>query len=405
MNTCILTNGILPVPAVNGGAVENLVQSILDRNEEHGLMTITVVSVFTGSAAEAAGKYRRSRFVFVKTPALSRLLDKMFFFIANYALKKHNAFNFRYIFRRLHFIYRCYQYLLKNDFDKIILENHHSLFLIMKSGKLHRKIQHKLYYHAHNQPYHDVGCMNEIRNCKHYITVSEYIRQTYTERYKDIPSNFFVLKNAVDTGLFGREFSSEMFMAERNRYGLAADDIVVLFTGRISEEKGIVELTKAFLHIDNPAIKLMIVGSSFFDTDIKTPLQQQLECLLRPCMERVIFTGYVNYAEIWKLYKIADIGCFPSLVTEAAPLTGIEAMATGLPFITTNSGGIPEYAAPDCAVILERDARLTENLRNTILRMAADPSLRQKMSVVGKEHGAVYNLGAYYQNFIDIISC
>ena len=404
MNICIITNGVLPVPAVNGGAVENLIQSILDQNEGHQRITITVLSVFTEAAALAARQYRRTNFVFVKTPVIIRLLDKVLFFVVNRGFKKRNAFNFRYIFRRFHFIYRCFRYLLKNDFDKVILENHHSLFLPLKNGKLRRKIGGKLYYHAHNQPYHDILCEAEILHCQNYIVVSEYIKQKYLERYNNTNANYFILKNAIDTSLFSKEMSQKEYIVERDKYHFTQDDIVVLFAGRLNEEKGVLQLAEAFLHIDNPSIKLLVAGSSFFDTDIKTPLQNRLETILRPCGDSVVFTGYVKYNEIWKLYKIADIGCFPSVWNEPALLTGIEAMAAGLPFITTNSGGIPEYAAPECAVILERDERLVENLRVSILRLAADPGLRRRMGAAGKKAGAVYNLDAYYHNFLDILS-
>jgi glycosyltransferase involved in cell wall biosynthesis len=404
MDICIVTNGVLPVPAVNGGAVENLVQSILDQNEKYERLTITVLSVFAGAAALSVKKYRNTRFVFIKTPLIIQFFDKALFGAVNNILKKQNAFNFRYIFRRFHFIFRCYRFLLKNDFNKVILENHHSLFLLLKNKKLCERIEHKLYYHAHNQPYHDVFCRTEIKRCKNYIVVSDYIKQKYFERYNNSNAHFFILKNAVNTPLFGQKISHETYIAERNKYHIAQDDIVVLFTGRVAEEKGMLKLAEAFLRIDNPLIKLLIVGSSFFDTDIKTPFQTKLFKMLTPCMDRVVFTGYFKYSEIWKLYTIADIGCFPSLVNEAAPLTGIEAMAAGLPFITTNSGGIPEYATPECAVILERNDRLVENLCCAIMRLAADPDLRQKMSTAGKKAGSVYNLDSYYRNFFDIFS-
>jgi glycosyltransferase involved in cell wall biosynthesis len=249
-----------------------------------------------------------------------------------------------------------------------------------------------------------VLCGNEIRTCVNYITVSEYIQKTYLERYRGIRSRFYVLKNAVNTGLFGQELSKETFTAERNKYGLAADDIIVLFTGRISEEKGIVELANAFLHIDDPKLKLLIAGSGFFDTDIKTPLQGRLEQILKPVIGRVVFTGYVKYTEIWKLYKIADMGCFPSVWNDPAPLIVIEAMAAGLPFITTNSGGIPEYARRACAFILERDDALTAHIKQAIEILSQDAVLRKKMGEKGKEIGAEYNLDNYYRNFLAIVS-
>jgi glycosyltransferase involved in cell wall biosynthesis len=241
-------------------------------------------------------------------------------------------------------------------------------------------------------------------SCENYITVSEYIRNAYRERYPGIAAKFHILKNAVNTKLFGRVMSKEERIEERKKYAIGENDRVILFTGRISKEKGIMELAEAFLRIDDFSLKLLVAGSSFFDTDIESPLTGQLKNLLKPCINQVVFTGYVKYEEIWKLYQLADIGCFPSLVNEAAPLTAIEAMAAGLPFITTNSGGIPEYAKPDCAIILERDAHLTANIKQAIETLVCDSALRKAMGQRGRGISAEYNLDNYYINFLNIVS-
>jgi glycosyltransferase involved in cell wall biosynthesis len=404
MKICFITNGVLPVPAVKGGAVENLVQAILDKNEEYRQFNITVLSIFSDGAASAANTYKYTSFIFFKTPRIIRAIDRIIFLLASKIMAKRNTFNYRYIFRRLFYICNCRKYLREHGFDKIILENHHSLFLLFKNKKLLKTTGHKLYYHAHNQPYRDFLCKKQIINCHNYITVSEYIRNAYLERYPGITSNFYVLKNAVNIELFGRRMTKEERSKERKKYNINENDMAVLFTGRISEEKGIVELAEAFLQINNPLLKLLIVGSSFFDTGIDSPLNNRLRDLLSPRINSVIFTGYVKYEEIWKLYHLADIGCFPSLANEAALLAGIEAMAAALPFITTNSGGIPEYVKPECAFILERDANLTANIKQAIETLASDSALRKKMGEKGREISAEYNLDTYYWNFLNILS-
>jgi hypothetical protein len=129
------------------------------------------------------------------------------------------VFNYRYIARRSVYIYRCHAYLRKHGFDKIILENHHSLFLISKDKKLRIALEHKTYYHAHNQPYNDFLCRGkQVMNCKNYITISEYIRNTYLERYQSIVTKFHVLKNTVNTKLFGQIMARKERRAEREKY-------------------------------------------------------------------------------------------------------------------------------------------------------------------------------------------
>ncbi len=66
---------------------------------------------------------------------------------------------------------------------------------------------------------------------------------------------------------------------------------------------------------------------------------------------------------------LADVGVFPSICNEAAGLVVIEALASGIPVITTNMGGIPEYADTRSCNILACDSSLVENLRDSMIKM------------------------------------
>ena len=104
-----------------------------------------------------------------------------------------------------------------------------------------------------------------------------------------------------------------------------------------------------------------------------------------------------------KLYAIADIAVLPSIWDDPAPLTIIESMAAGLPIITTNSGGIPEYAKNGCAVILKRDENMIYNLKNAIIDLLNHKEKRKKMSEISKENTETLTLNNYYFNFLKII--
>jgi glycosyltransferase involved in cell wall biosynthesis len=74
---------------------------------------------------------------------------------------------------------------------------------------------------------------------------------------------------------------------------------------------------------------------------------------------------------------------------EPAGLTMIEAMACGIPTITTCSGGIPEYV-DDCAIVLERDERLVMNIAAQVDLLLADKDLYDK-----------YDLDIFEREYID----
>ena len=63
------------------------------------------------------------------------------------------------------------------------------------------------------------------------------------------------------------------------------------------------------------------------------------------------------------IYQLGNIAVLPSMWEEPAGMTMVEAVVSGLPLITTNSGGIPEYISDDVAVLLDRDENLVDNKR------------------------------------------
>lgn len=61
----IVTNGILPLPAVKGGGAETLVQQLLDENEKQQKYKFIIYSVLDKQAVQAQKKYKYSQFMFV----------------------------------------------------------------------------------------------------------------------------------------------------------------------------------------------------------------------------------------------------------------------------------------------------------------------------------------------------
>ena len=184
-------------------------------------------------------------------------------------------------------------------------------------------------------------------------------------------------------------------------YNIKKDETVLLFTGRVSAEKGINELLLAINKIKDEKFKLIIVGSFFFDTNIKNNFDAKLKQYVDKAKDKVVFTGFVKHNEIAKLYNISDIAVLPSIVNDAAPLTILESMASGLPIITTNSGGIPEYAKDGCAIILERDKNLVNNLASSISSLVKDKSRRDEMAKISITNSKELTLDKFYNNLIE----
>ncbi|TGA99975.1 glycosyltransferase family 1 protein [Sporolactobacillus shoreae] len=405
MKAAIVTSGYQPVPAAMGGGVEALIDHLIRKNEDYGKIKLTVFSTYHEKSVRMAGSIKKTDFIFIKPPAIVRLCDHVLYFIAKTILKKEKSMSYRYIVQRLHYIAKVSKYLQKNTYDKLIIENHPTLFLTLKKHQNARKYAGNYYYHLHNEVTKDYGCKAVMLGCRKILGVSRYINQTLNEFLGGFPAEKFdVLRNCADTFHFGSEKSKEDAAALRKNYGIAADERVVLFTGRLNKEKGIKELLLAFKKVHLQKTKLVIAGGYFYASSMISDYEKELQKIAEPIKGRIIFTGFIAYPDMPVVYGMADVAVIPSMWEDPAPLTVIESMASGLPLITTISGGIPEYAGHKGAILLPRDDQIVDRLADTLNRVLSDDALRQKMAAASRKTAERLNADQYYTDFVAKLS-
>lgn len=404
MKLAIVTSGFLPVPATQGGAVENLIENFINKNEEYKNLDITVFSIKDKKAIEISSKYKNSECIFIDTNFIIKILDKFTYFIAKNILKKDNTMSYRYIFQRLYFLNEVSRYLNKNDYDKVLLENHPTLFMTLKKRKNYLKYKDRYYYHLHNEIKSSYKCEEIIKKCKNNIGVSNFITNQLSEflNVKD-KNNFSVLRNCINQEQFNQVLSYEESKKIKEKYGITDNDKVLLFTGRLTREKGIKEILLSLKKVKSENYKLLVVGSFFFGTEVKNKFEKELEAIIFELKDKVKFTGFIPYNDIYKIYSISDIAILPSIWDDPAPLTIIESLSCGLPIITTNSGGIPEYVNEKCALIYNRDENLIKNLSEGIDELINNNELRIKMGKESLEVSKALTLDNYYLNFIELL--
>lgn len=399
----IITSGFLPVPASKGGAVENIVANLLNENEKNNKMEFNIISIFDDISYNESKNYSKSKFNFIKVNFLVKFLDKITFLIAKKILKKENSQSYRYIFQRLYYLNKCSKILKKNDFDKVILENHPTQYLALKWRKNYLKYSGRYYYHCHNEFPGTYGCSEIIKSTKKIICVSNFIANSIANLMNMPSDKFIVLRNCIDVKRFSNELNFDEKRKLKEKYGIKDNEKILLFTGRITPEKGVKELVESLKNVSNQNYKLLILGSALNELKTKTKYQEEIENIVQTISSKVIFTGFIKYEEINKFYSIADIAVLPSIWDDPAPLTVIESLVSGLPIITTNSGGIPEYATNGSAIIIERNKDLVENLSKNINLLLNDEAKLKEMSNSSKKVSKGLTLNNYYNNFIDIM--
>ncbi len=404
MKLAIVTSGFLPVPATQGGAVENLVENFVNKNEEYKKLNITVFSIKDKKAIEVASRYKNSEYIFIEPNLIVKTLDKFTYFIAKNILKIDKTMSYRYIFQRLYFLDKVSKYLHKNNYDKVLLENHPTLFMVLKKKKNYLKYKGRYYYHLHNEINNSYKCDEIIKKSRNNISVSNFIsNQLSCFLNVENKDNFSVLRNCVDQERFNQELSELEVQELRKKYDIRDNDKVLLFTGRLTREKGIKELLISLKNVKSDNYKLLVVGSFFFGTEVKNKFEEELEESILELKDKVKFTGFIPYEDIYKIYYIADVAILPSIWDDPAPLTVIESLSCGLPIITTNSGGIPEYVNEKCALIYNRDENLIENLSKGIDELINNNKLRIKMGKESLKASKALTLDNYYLNFMKLL--
>lgn len=374
----------MPVPAVKGGAVETLIDFYLEHNNQKHLHDITVYSIWhTDVRKHLAQKSTFNHYQYVKSDGLWAKMNKYFF------RKEHQNDYYHYSIE--YFFEEAYKDLQKRHYDLIIVENRPGFAI-----KLNKRTKTPCILHLHNDflniqttkaktlfnSYHQIICVSDYIKKK-----VQNIDQTSTTRCKTI-------HNAIDLIKFEKAIP-----VNRSNLGLSDDDFVIVYSGRLTEEKGILQLICAIKQAQEiPNLKLIIIGASSYgkdehETSFTNKLKKESECI----KDKVIFTGFINYDTIPAIIKTADIAVVPSMWDEPFGLTVVEAMAAGLPLITTRSGGIPEICE-GVATIVERE-NIVDHLANAILDLYQHPDKRKAMAKAALERSKLFDKEIYAKNF------
>lgn len=384
MKIAILTSGILPVPAVQGGAVENLIDFCLEYNNTHQIHDITVFSIYHPAVKNHPAHFSKTNhYQYIDTSSILAKILKHIYIIIN-GRNEYYHYSVEYFFEKV------LRDITKGQYDIIIVENRPGYILKLK-GKTKAKIilhQENDYLNNTTPQYQNIyDGFDLIINTSLYIT-----KRVTTINPND--SKCKTVLNGIDTKHF---YDAKPFL--RQLLGLKDCDFVIVYSGRLTKEKGILPLIQAVIKSQAiPHLKILIIGASSYGVDKHTTsFVRQLEKEAESIRNQVIFTGYINYMQVPSYLKMADVAVVPSMWEEPFGLTVVEAMAAGLPLITTRSGGIPEICE-GVATIVERE-NIVDNLAAAILDLYQHPEKRQKMAAASLERSKLFDKETYAKNF------
>ena len=390
MKLAILTCGMLPIPAIQGGAVENLIDFYLEYNNKHQLHDITVYSPWDSKIVHhPALSSNVNHYIFIDVSSLKARIGRKL-----YGYLHHNEYYNHFI---EYYFEKVYADLKKKKFDYIIIENGAGL-----AYKLSQRGFKNLILHMHNEVRSERSQYHEVvfRSFAKILTVSDYIKQKAAVFYPI--EKIHTVHNGIDLQNFSRKKEPTV---SRQDLGFSVNDFVMVYNGRINPEKGVSELIEAMLQLkDHTNIKLMIIGGSFFgNTNNEDTFVRSLKDKAHDVKDRIFFTGFIPYKNVPDYLKLADIAVLPSMWEEPFGLTIVEAMAAGLPLITTRSGGIPEICEGVATIVDRKD--IVNNLTNAIIDLYKHPDKRKQMSEDSIKRAKLFDKDIYAKKFFEALDC
>jgi glycosyltransferase involved in cell wall biosynthesis len=174
-------------------------------------------------------------------------------------------------------------------------------------------------------------------------------------------------------------------------------DDYILYVGSMEPRKNIPTLIEAYekMRTDNPNIKtkLVLIGG-------ESPLFADVRLKIKKYTDDVVFKGFVNDQMLVEYYRRATVVAYPSLY-EGFGLPPLEAMASGVPVVTSNTSSIPEVVGDAALMISPYDHN---QLATTLAKVINDSDLRRFLSQRGIEQVRRFNWYRVARNILGIYS-
>ncbi|OIJ18761.1 glycosyl transferase [Anaerobacillus alkalidiazotrophicus] len=311
MKLAFICTESLPSPAIKGGAIQMMIDGVTPFLKKKFQLTI-----YSVTDPELPKYEMKDGVEYIRYP-LDQYVEK----IAE-NLKKQQ-FDIIHVFNRPK---NVPIYKKSSPTSKIILGLHNDMFSEVKiSTQLGKEV---------------VETVNQI------VTISNYIKETIVSRFGEANQKTKVVYSGVNLDDYPPLWSDkgkEIRNIYQNRFNVE-DKKIIFFSGRLTKNKGAHLLIKAMKKIVRkyPDTFLIITGGKWFSDDVPNRYIEYLYRLAKPIENKVLFTKFIPAHEIPNLFLMSDIFVCSSQWQEPLARVHYEAMAAGLPVITTNRGGNAE---------------------------------------------------------------
>lgn len=215
-------------------------------------------------------------------------------------------------------------------------------------------------------------CQDGLRRAKKIICNSNDSKKKLLETFgEEFKPKTRIIPGGIDLEKFPKELKIKIINKKHRLKGFFKSKKVVLFTGKVTLEKGVNYLIKAAENIKG---EIYIIGDGPELNKLKDEVNKEN-------LQNVHFLGYMGKdqaQEFHEFYYRADVFVTPSIWAEPLGLVILEAMAARTPVVATRKGGIPLAVKDNVNGILVR-ARSSKQIAEAVNKLLENDNLRKKL--------------------------
>ncbi|MGB8001667.1 MAG: glycosyltransferase family 4 protein [Anaerobacillus sp.] len=377
MNIALIATEKLPVPAIRGGAIQIYLEAVSRLLAKHHHVTVLSINDPDLEQSETAHGVQYVR------------------------LNKHN------------YVAEVKQVIEMRNFDVIHVCNRPLWIEELKAASP----KSEFILSVHNEMFAQGKMTDEEGdNClsllSKVVTVSDYIGRTITNRFPKAKGKVQTVYSGVDLSTYHPRWTNDgkkLREAIRSQLNLN-DKKIVLFVGRLSKVKGPHILLHSLPEImeKHPDAHMVFIGSKWFGENGVNNYVKHLYTLGAMYPDNITFIKFVEPKDIPKLYSMADVFVCCSQWQEPLARVHYEAMAAGLPVITSDRGGNPEVINEGENGFVVHHFDQPEAYAQVINSLFSNEALREKLGRSGRvkvegEFGwsrVASNLRTVYENAV-----
>jgi spore coat protein SA len=282
------------------------------------------------------------------------------------------------------------RYVESKQFDLIHIFNRPRLVMPVRNAAPQAKITLSMHNDMFNpekiDPEEAKAALEEVSKI---VTVSNYVGNVISDLYPQASPKIHTVYSGVDSERFlpGNHSKMQRIRKEiRQVHGLE-NKTVILFAGRLSRNKGVDKLVRALPELSKKFkdLALVIVGSNWFSQNDVTDYVAYVRALAEKLPVPVVTTGFVAPDEIQNWFAAADLFVCTSQWQEPLARVHYEAMAAGLPIVTTARGGNPEVILSNENGLIVENPEDPSCFAEKISQILSNKSLMKKMGEKGRE--------------------